>query len=192
MPDVDGRLGFEDGEKRWREQSLPEVLRPGPATSTKPNGSDNDKSLRTHPTTVETREGRTTMETRAGDPSSYSSTGSSSLASPTAAAAAAAEASITTTTFQPINPFPPDLTFLQNWKSFSPSSADVRLSHDAGRYLCEFIYYTSLAQAWREGQPLNAVFLHVPGPTDDESLEKGKEVAIGLVKTLVSCWVDGV
>lgn len=183
MADVDGRVGFEDGEKRWKEHSFPAILSAGPATDTKHDGNDNNTFLPLNPTTMEKATARATTETGAGEPSSFSTTISQPPTPPPAAAAA--------TTSQPINPYPPDLTFLENWKSLSPSSANVRLSNDAGRYLCEFIFYTSLAQALGEGQPQNVVFLHVPGPTDDENLEKGRDVTIALVKSLVSCWVDG-
>lgn len=84
----------------------------------------------------------------------------------------------------------PDGRFLAAWKSFCPSDSDVRLSEDAGRYLCEFIFYTSLALALQEGQDRNVVFFHVPALCGDEDIESGKEVTIALIKALVSCWID--
>ncbi|KAK2831996.1 hypothetical protein FQN49_006957 [Arthroderma sp. PD_2] len=90
-----------------------------------------------------------------------------------------------------INPSPPDTTFLQTWrKSLPPGrSIDVRLSHDAGRYLCEYIYYTSLSMAWEEQRPRGVVFLHVPGWTDRASVEMGADALVGLVRAMVECWV---
>ena len=85
----------------------------------------------------------------------------------------------------------PDDRLIATWKSFCPSDLDVRLSRDAGRYLCEFIYYTSMALALQNGQDRNVAFLHVPASCEDEDIEKGTEATIGLIKALVSSWVDG-
>ena len=78
--------------------------------------------------------------------------------------------------------------------------AVVRLSRDAGRFLCEFILYTSLAlkakealtgdarQREREGK---AAFLHVPGGVDDESIARGRKVAEAAIRALVGSWEEG-
>ncbi|KAI9926918.1 hypothetical protein ASPWEDRAFT_120829 [Aspergillus wentii DTO 134E9] len=89
------------------------------------------------------------------------------------------------------NPHPPDGDFLAVWKSLVAPGTDVRISEDAGRYLCEFIFYTSLAQAYQAGQDRNVVFFHVPGACDDEAIERGKNVAIAMIKSFVACWFDG-
>jgi pyrrolidone-carboxylate peptidase len=64
---------------------------------------------------------------------------------------------------------------------------DVRLSPDAGNYMCGFIYWNSLAHYFsikEDERPV--VFLHVPDLTDsDEKLEQGRQVAIALIKALV-------
>ncbi|KAE8353592.1 hypothetical protein BDV28DRAFT_147898 [Aspergillus coremiiformis] len=131
LSDEKGRMGYEDGEKLWRELQLPPVLQAGRAT----------------------------------DPTDVA---------------------------QPyLNPQPPNDDFLRAWKSFVAPDVDVRISEDAGRYLCEFILYTSLAQAVRQGQHRNAAFFHVPGSCNDEDIEKGTDVAVGLIKALVTCWVSG-
>ncbi|KAE8392133.1 hypothetical protein ETB97_011766 [Aspergillus alliaceus] len=128
LSDVKGRIGYEDGEKLWRELQLPPVLQAG----------------------------------RAADPTGVP---------------------------QPyLHPKPPNEDFLSMWQSFVPS-ADIRISEDAGRYLCEFILYTSLAQALQQGQHRNVVFLHVPGSCNDEDIEKGTGVAVGLIKALATSWV---
>lgn len=85
----------------------------------------------------------------------------------------------------------PDDHLISAWKSFCPSDTDVRLSRDAGRYLCEFIFYTSLALALQKGQDRNVVFFHVPASCEDEDIEKGKDVTIALIKALISSWIDG-
>ena len=72
-----------------------------------------------------------------------------------------------------------------------PTGDLLRLSNDAGHYLCEFIYYTSLLEYWRR-EPKGVskgerpvVFLHVPGQAEEEDLKRGGIVAIGLIKALV-------
>ena len=52
---------------------------------------------------------------------------------------------------------------------------DVAVSHDAGRYLCNYIFYHSLRQcAARPQQSLQALFVHVPSfdtvPVDTQLL----------------------
>ncbi|PWY78241.1 peptidase C15, pyroglutamyl peptidase I-like protein [Aspergillus heteromorphus CBS 117.55] len=85
-------------------------------------------------------------------------------------------------------PHVPDDDFLIAWKSFCSPGKDVRISTDAGRYLCEFIFYASLALAYQEGQDRSVVFFHVPASCLDEDIEAGKEVAIALIKALTTSW----
>ncbi|KAF2641613.1 pyroglutamyl peptidase-like protein type I [Massarina eburnea CBS 473.64] len=64
---------------------------------------------------------------------------------------------------------------------------DVRISSDAGNFMCGFIYYNSLAQYYsikKDEKPV--VFLHVPNlSTSEEKMNMGREVAIALIKALV-------
>lgn len=64
---------------------------------------------------------------------------------------------------------------------------DVRLSPDAGNFLCGFIYWNSLAHYFsikEDERPV--VFMHVPDLSDrDEKLDTGREVAIALIRALV-------
>ncbi|KAH4125726.1 hypothetical protein HBH44_212350 [Parastagonospora nodorum] len=64
---------------------------------------------------------------------------------------------------------------------------DVRLSPDAGNFLCGFIYYNSLAHYFsisKEDRPV--AFMHVPDLSQSEDkLREGREVAIALIKALV-------
>ena len=124
--DIDGRAGFEDGERRWREMGLPPILTPGRAES------------------------------------SLSERG----------------------------PYPPDDHFLETWKSFAPAHLDLRISHDPGHYLCDFIFYTSLSLALQEGQDRNVLFLHVPGGSEEADIERGRASALALLKAMVKCWID--
>lgn len=90
----------------------------------------------------------------------------------------------------PLFPSPPDDNLLKTWESFLSTSTDVRISDDAGRYLCEYIYYTSLAHAYKEKRDRGVVFLHVPGWTDQLSIAKGKEATTALIKALATCWIE--
>ncbi|KAI1956839.1 hypothetical protein LOZ58_006060 [Ophidiomyces ophidiicola] len=147
VTDVDGQVGYEDGELVWKREGLPKVLQPGPAA-----------------------------------------TEISCIASPSTPAAATG---LSDSKFPiSVHPFRPDSKLLETWRSFAPPEADVRISEDAGRYLCEFIYYASLAYLYKEGIVRNAIFFHVPGWTDDASVESGRDILIGLIKALVSCWID--
>jgi pyrrolidone-carboxylate peptidase len=125
ITDIEGRSGYLDGEKRWRELGLPPILTPGCVDD---------------------------------DPSSAS-------------------------------PYQPDEHFLDTWQSFAPES-DLRLSKDAGHYLCDFIFYTSMSLALCEGHDRNVLFLHVPGASEDANIEQGRVVTLALVKTMVACWLD--
>jgi hypothetical protein len=55
----------------------------------------------------------------------------------------------------------------------------VKMSVDAGRFLCDFIFYQSLSLRWKEGREMvgKVCFLHVPGETDDWSVRRGARVA---------------
>jgi len=71
-----------------------------------------------------------------------------------------------------------------------PEGATVKGSDDAGNYLCDFIYYSSLSHFWRKGcdgdgeRPV--VFLHVPPESDEEVLWRGREVTKALIKAIVA------
>lgn len=72
------------------------------------------------------------------------------------------------------------------WKEACPE-VDIRISEDAGNYLCDFIYYTSLAHRYKQHRPNKAMFLHVPLASDDESIRKGVEITIELIRAMVEC-----
>ena len=64
-------------------------------------------------------------------------------------------------------------------------STDVRVSEDAGRYLCDFIYYSSLATLERKGEEKRVVFLHVPVDVEEAALKTGVDVTIELIRAIV-------
>lgn len=87
-------------------------------------------------------------------------------------------------------PYPPNNQFLERWKSLAPPNTDIRVSHDAGHYLCDFIYYTSLSLAYQQNRDRSVLFLHVPGASEDADIERGRAIAVALIKTVVTCWID--
>ncbi|MCJ1405051.1 hypothetical protein MMC11_008277 [Xylographa trunciseda] len=77
----------------------------------------------------------------------------------------------------------------RRWRLGLPSFP-LRLSTDAGHYLCEFIYYTGLVEYWRrdpEGER-PVMFLHVPKGLEEEDVDKGRRVAEGLIQAVVGSW----
>jgi len=64
---------------------------------------------------------------------------------------------------------------------------DVRPSNDAGHYLCDFTYYTSILEYWRRDSQgwRPCMFLHVPGGWGAEDVRQGRGVALGLIAACV-------
>lgn len=84
-------------------------------------------------------------------------------------------------------------TIMESLPEDSPGfGADCRPSDDAGYYLCDYIYFNSLA--WygrRSGNRLDGLasdrpvlFLHVPAESGEEMLAKGKVVAMALIEAM--------
>ena len=92
----------------------------------------------------------------------------------------------------------------------------VKLSRDAGRFLCEFILMCSLVQRWLDATtsspspapapapaPLSPVdeapqeslgkvaFLHVPNGTEQADVQRGRMVAESAIRSLVASWEGG-
>jgi len=61
----------------------------------------------------------------------------------------------------------------------------VRISEDAGRYLCDFIYYSSLAHLTKKREERRVVFLHVPVDSDEAATKTGVEVTLELIRAMV-------
>ncbi|KAL7628218.1 hypothetical protein AAE478_002417 [Parahypoxylon ruwenzoriense] len=73
----------------------------------------------------------------------------------------------------------------KRWVERSPDNIHLRISEDAGHYLCDFIYFSSLAHLWKQQRPRKVIFFHVPLHPDPESLSRGKELALQLVRSIV-------
>ena len=66
------------------------------------------------------------------------------------------------------------------------------ISEDPGRYLCDFIYYSSLAELHKHKAEKKVVFLHVPCDMgrDGEYVRIGQELVLGLVRSVAEWLVD--
>jgi pyrrolidone-carboxylate peptidase len=72
------------------------------------------------------------------------------------------------------------------------NDVEARSSDDAGHYLCDYIYFNSLAHLGRRSGRLEggdnparpALFLHVPAESDNDSLERGTAAAITLIRAM--------
>lgn len=64
-------------------------------------------------------------------------------------------------------------------------SVDARVSEDAGRYLCDFIYYSSLAELTKKKEERRVMFFHVPADCDEEAIQKGVNMTLNLIRALV-------
>lgn len=62
---------------------------------------------------------------------------------------------------------------------------DLRISEDAGHYLCDFIYFSSLAHLYRAGERRRVLFLHVPSNASEQSIATGRELLLQLVRSVV-------
>lgn len=75
--------------------------------------------------------------------------------------------------------------------------ADCRESEDAGHFICDYTYFNSLV--WyarrnmrREGGASSdrpVMFLHVPAESDPKTLEKGRGVAMALIRAMVDTYI---
>ncbi|TVY83506.1 Pyroglutamyl-peptidase [Lachnellula suecica] len=72
----------------------------------------------------------------------------------------------------------------RRWRTALPD-VDIRVSEDAGRYLCDFIYYSSLAYLTQKEEERRVVFFHVPVDSDETAINTGTEVVLELIRSLV-------
>ncbi|EPE02280.1 pyroglutamyl peptidase type [Ophiostoma piceae UAMH 11346] len=89
---------------------------------------------------------------------------------------------------------------LERWRATAPADSDLRISLDAGRYLCDFIYFSSLAHLYRKsketgGQDVRyrrsrVAFLHVPAAASPERVEAGRVLVVELIRALVDAEVE--
>lgn len=88
---------------------------------------------------------------------------------------------------------------MKKWEKYSPETSDLRISEDAGHYLCDFIYFSSLAHLYRAGRPRKVVFFHVPSTPEEKNIVLGEKLVLSLVRSMVESemerrkaqWTDG-
>ncbi|KJZ80595.1 hypothetical protein HIM_00445 [Hirsutella minnesotensis 3608] len=73
---------------------------------------------------------------------------------------------------------------LQRWQGHSSKDMDLRISEDAGKYLCEFIYYSSLSTLLKQDRSKKVVFFHVPCDASDRHVTQGRELAVNLIRAI--------
>ncbi|KAK6841913.1 peptidase [Apiospora arundinis] len=72
----------------------------------------------------------------------------------------------------------------KRWVEHCPKGLDLRISEDPGRYLCDFIYYSSMAHLTKQSRPRKVVFLHVPCDQSQEVIKSGVEIATQLIRSI--------
>lgn len=72
----------------------------------------------------------------------------------------------------------------KRWVERSPDNLRLQISEDAGHYLCDFIYFSSLAHLYKQQRPRKVIFFHVPLHSDGESISRGKELALQLIRSI--------
>lgn len=67
----------------------------------------------------------------------------------------------------------------------------LKVSTNAGNFLCDYIYFNSLAQCFRAKQRSTVAFLHVPAAKAEpeqqyqDAVATGREVAIQLIRSIM-------
>lgn len=64
----------------------------------------------------------------------------------------------------------------------------TEISNDAGLFLCEFIYYSSMAELYKQGRDVPVLFWHLPPDADGKDTERGISVATALIRSIVESW----
>ncbi|KAL8643805.1 MAG: hypothetical protein Q9226_008109, partial [Calogaya cf. arnoldii] len=67
----------------------------------------------------------------------------------------------------------------------------ITASNDAGLYVCELLSYVSLDVLWREKEFARVVFLHVPRGDEEDKVQRGVDVAVGLMEACMEGLLGG-
>lgn len=79
----------------------------------------------------------------------------------------------------------------KRWVDRSPKDQKLRISNDAGHYLCDFIYYSSQAHLYKQQRPRKVVFMHVPASASKQQVSTGMELALNLIRSIVESELSG-
>ncbi|KAF3768996.1 hypothetical protein M406DRAFT_43866 [Cryphonectria parasitica EP155] len=81
---------------------------------------------------------------------------------------------------------------MDRWEKHLPNNEiPLKVSTNAGRFLCDYIYFNSLAQCFKNSERRRVAFLHVPAakpdpaPEYEEHIATGREIAIQLIRSIV-------
>lgn len=82
----------------------------------------------------------------------------------------------------------PDLDIDQLCASCAAQSPSIRLrrSADAGRYLCEYLYFAVMMHYWHHQKAARCVFLHVPCGIYADDISRGREVVLSVLRAMVA------
>lgn len=88
--------------------------------------------------------------------------------------------------------FPPPFSFVYSYSwpiggvtdAIDQPDHKLRISEDAGRYLCDFIYFSSLAHLTKNQRPRKVVFFHVPSTAKSQNIHLGRTLLLELVKSI--------
>ncbi|KAI0172040.1 peptidase [Hypoxylon sp. FL1284] len=78
----------------------------------------------------------------------------------------------------------------KRWVERSPDNLRLRISEDPGRYLCDFIYFSSLAHLRKQQRPRKVVFFHVPLHPGQEYIDRGRELVLQLIRSIVEVGLE--
>ncbi|EMR70692.1 putative pyroglutamyl peptidase type protein [Eutypa lata UCREL1] len=80
----------------------------------------------------------------------------------------------------------------KSWVERSPKTEGtaLRISDDPGRYMCDFIYFSSLAHLWKQQKPRKLLFLHVPAGSSPEGVDLGRELVLQLIRSIAESEVS--
>lgn len=73
---------------------------------------------------------------------------------------------------------------LKRWRARGGAETDLRLSDDVGRFLCDFLYYSTLAMLQLQRRPRRAVFLHVPCDASERRVSEGRKLLLDLIRAI--------
>ena len=86
-----------------------------------------------------------------------------------------------------------------NTDKITINKEELQSSEDAGNFLCDYIYFNSLAWFGRRSQVFDGppsahrpvLFLHVPADSSEDGLERGRLVTVGLIRAMADGWAVG-
>jgi len=79
---------------------------------------------------------------------------------------------------------------MQTDVSHKTSGLNIITHHEAGPYLCGFIYYESLAQCYTRNKRADVLFCHVPAMLGEDEVIKGRDAVVAVVEGAVRWLIE--